>query len=61
MSKFSFENLHRNHKWAFIDGLLCGAAIAYTAMQLRQNRLMEDTWAPEPISEQTDTPSTTEQ
>ena len=25
----SFEDLHPNHKWAFIDGLLCGVILTY--------------------------------
>lgn len=29
MPKFSFEKMHRNHKWAFLDGFLCGVAVMY--------------------------------
>jgi hypothetical protein len=25
----SFENIHKNHKWAFVDGLLCGIVLAW--------------------------------
>lgn len=27
----SFENIHKNKKWAFIDGILCGVVIAKIA------------------------------
>lgn len=27
MPKFSFENLHANHKMAFLDGFLCGITV----------------------------------
>lgn len=29
MPKFSFENLHKNKKFAFADGLLCGLFVAW--------------------------------
>lgn len=29
MRKHSFENLRPNHKWAFIDGLLCGLSVSF--------------------------------
>lgn len=25
----SFENIHKNHKWAFVDGMLCGIVLAW--------------------------------
>lgn len=28
---FDFEKLHPNHKFAFLDGFLCGLVIAYMA------------------------------
>lgn len=28
---FKFENLHRNHKLAYLDGLLSGLVVAYLA------------------------------
>jgi len=27
-----FEDIHKNKKWAFIDGLLCGAYIGFAAV-----------------------------
>lgn len=32
---FDFEKLHKNHKWAFVDGLLCGLAIAWYIKTVR--------------------------
>jgi hypothetical protein len=32
----SFERLHRNHKLAFIDGLLCGVFVAWTINKLKR-------------------------
>jgi hypothetical protein len=29
MPKFSFENIHKNKKLAFADGLLCGLCVAW--------------------------------
>lgn len=34
-----FENLHANHKLAFLDGLLSGIGIAYMANRLYQDYL----------------------
>lgn len=41
MRKFSFENLHRNHKLAYLDGLLCGLVIAYYGSKIYQ-QIQED-------------------
>lgn len=30
---FDFEKLHRNHKFAYLDGLLCGIVITVMAKQ----------------------------
>lgn len=30
---FKFENLHKNHKLALLDGLLCGIALTVIAKQ----------------------------
>ena len=32
--KFSFENLHRNHKLAYLDGLLCGIGFTLIGVML---------------------------
>ena len=37
MPKFNFENLHPNHKMAYLDGLLCGALIAAIGVKLYQD------------------------
>lgn len=47
---FDFEKLHKNHKLAFLDGMLCGIAVAVMARQfyndyreMRENKaLMEE-------------------
>lgn len=33
----SFENLHANHKWAFIDGLLTGVVLTLMAKAFRKD------------------------
>jgi len=33
MRKFSFEDLHANHKWAFADGFLCGIVFTIIGYQ----------------------------
>lgn len=33
----SFENLHKNHKWAFIDGLLTGVVLTLMAKAFRED------------------------
>lgn len=37
MRKHSFENLHKNHKWAFLDGLLSGLVLALMANAFRKD------------------------
>jgi len=32
--KFDFETLHPNHKFAFLDGFLCGAMAAYLVYRI---------------------------
>lgn len=50
MKKFDFENIHRNKKWAFIDGLITGALITYYVYKARQEfksvpvTTSEDVW-----------------
>lgn len=34
---FNFENIHKNKKWAYTDGFLCGLAIAYFAWLIKQD------------------------
>lgn len=29
MSRFNFEDIHKNKKFAFADGLLCGLVVAW--------------------------------
>lgn len=36
--KFSFENLHPNHKFAFLDGLLCGILITIMVKETLEER-----------------------
>ena len=33
MRKFSFEDMHPNHKWAFLDGFLCGLVAAWCSYE----------------------------
>jgi hypothetical protein len=33
----SFENVHRNHKFAFLDGLLCGVVLALMGRAFRDD------------------------
>ncbi len=35
--KTTFEDLHPNHKWAFIDGLLTGALLFFLTANARKN------------------------
>lgn len=42
--KFSFENIHRNKKWAFLDGLLCGVASAGFAFYIWKDNFNDESY-----------------
>jgi hypothetical protein len=41
MPKFNFENLHPNHKLAFLDGFLCGIFAAILGRMIYEQYLEE--------------------
>lgn len=40
--KFSFENIHKNKKWAFLDGLLCGLVSAGFAFYIWKDEFNDE-------------------
>ena len=53
---FNFETLHKNHKYAFLDGLLCGMMLAWMANSFYKDYQEDEayvTLVEETIEEQT--------
>jgi hypothetical protein len=44
MKNFSFENLHPNHKFAFLDGFLCGLLVAKVGYDIYQDVQEDRKW-----------------
>lgn len=49
---FDFETIHKNHKLAYLDGLLCGVAITAIGMQIYKD--LKESRALERLAKETD-------